>query len=169
MNTRYNFRSATAADLPAVDTILRDAVERMLAEGKQQWDRDYPTAADVVADMARDEAFVLELAGNVEAYACVTLAGEPAYDALEGEWLSDEPYVVVHRLAVAQSRQGRGVGARMLRAVEAYAASMGIGSFRIDTNFDNFAMLRLLEKCGFAYCGEVHYPRGQRRAFEKLI
>lgn len=166
---RYIFRRAVAADLPVIEKILKDAVARMLAEGKQQWNESYPTAVHVLADMARDVAFVLELQGEVVAYGAVVLDGEPAYNDLVGDWLSDQEYVVVHRVAVSQNAQGRGVGARFLKAVEFYAVEKGIGSFRIDTNFDNFAMLALLEKCGFAYCGEVVYERGSRKAFEKLI
>lgn len=166
---RYIFRRAVATDLPAIEKILKDAVARMLAEGKQQWNESYPTAVYVLADMARDVAFVLEFQGEVVAYGAVVFDGEPAYDDLDGEWLSDQKYVVVHRVAVSQKAQGNGVGARFMKSVEYYAAEKGIGSFRIDTNFDNFAMLRLIEKCGFAYCGEVSYERGKRKAFEKLI
>lgn len=166
---KYIFRRAEVTDLPVIEKILKDAVARMLAEGKQQWNESYPNAVHVLADIARDVAFVLEAGGEVVAYGAVVLDGEPAYDDLEGEWLSDLEYVVVHRIAVSQKAQGNGVGARFMKAVEFYAAEKGIGSFRIDTNFDNFAMLRLIEKCGFEYCGEVKYERGSRKAFEKLI
>ena len=30
-------------------------------------------------------------------------------------------------------------------------------------------MLALLDRCGFEFTGLVHYPTGERRAFEKLI
>lgn len=83
--------------------------------------------------------------------------------------VSDEPYVVVHRLAVSMKHQSRGVAAGFMNAVEHLAASQGIGSFRVDTNFDNDRMLHLLEKLGFAECGIIHYPQGERIAFEKLI
>lgn len=165
----YNFRRAELDDVPAVEKILKDAVRRMLAEGKQQWSESYPKAEHVLADIEKEVAFVLEMDGKVVAYGAVVCDGEPAYDKLQGKWLSDESYVVVHRIAVSQDVQGRGVGARFLSEVENYASGKGINSFKIDTNFDNFAMLRLLEKCGFVYCGEVFYPRGQRKAFEKLI
>ena len=68
---RYIFRRAVATDLPAIEKILKDAVARMLAEGKQQWNESYPTAVHVLADMARDVAFVLEFQGEVVAYGAV--------------------------------------------------------------------------------------------------
>lgn len=145
------------------------AVERMLAEGKRQWTESYPTADHVRADIERSVGYVLEDDGRVTAYGAVVFDGEPAYDDLAGEWLTDEPYVVVHRLAVAQYAQGRGVGGLFLEAAGNLARERGVGSFRIDTNFDNFAMLHLLDKLGFAYCGEVRYEGGSRKAFEKEL
>ncbi len=38
---------------------------------------------------------------NVIAYGAVVFDGEPAYDAIEGAWLTDGEYVVLHRMAVA--------------------------------------------------------------------
>ena len=77
--------------------------------------------------------------------------------------------MMVHRLAVAISERGRGVGTAFLKCVEKMAAGNGIGSFRVDTNHDNADMLALLGKLGFEYCGEVRYESGARKAFEKLI
>ena len=167
--SEYLFREARETDLGAIERILADAVDRMLREGKQQWNEQYPTAIHVLDDMRRHVGYVMERNGVVAAYGAVVFSGEPAYDRLRGDWLSDGRYVVVHRLAVSQDVQGRGLGRRFLAAVEHLAASQGIGSFRIDTNFDNSRMLSLLERTGFAYCGKINYESGERLAFEKLI
>ncbi len=163
------FRLATLEDLPQIMPIMEAAVARMLREGKQQWDETYPALPHIMDDVIARSGYVLEECGKVMAYGAVVYTGEPAYDDLAGEWLSDGPYVVVHRLAVSQESQGSGVATQFFKMVENMAAEKGIGSFRVDTNFDNFAMLHLMEKCGFEYCGEVMYERGSRRAFEKLI
>lgn len=91
---------------------------------------------------------------SVIAYGAVVFDGEPAYDAIDGQWLTDEPYVLVHRIAVADGERGRGVAAEFLHRVEALASERGVKAFRIDTNFDNRTMLRLLERTGFSYCGK---------------
>lgn len=163
------FRSACVGDIPAISLILRMAVERMLAEGKCQWSESYPNETNVRADMASGTAFVLENDGEVIGYAAVVLTGEPAYASIDGGWISEGGYVVAHRLAVSQSVRGRGVGKIFMAAIAEYAGSLGFKSFRIDTNFDNFAMLGLLDKLGFTYCGEIKYESGTRMAFEKLL
>lgn len=163
------FRKATLNDLDTISDILRRAVQKMLSEGKKQWTEKYPTRVHALADIERGVGHVLELDGKVVAYGAVVFDGESAYLGLEGEWLSNMPYVVVHRIAVDSKIMGKGLGAGFLTEVEKYALSKNIRSFRIDTNYDNFAMLHLLPKLGFTYCGEVTYESGKRKAFEKLL
>ena len=107
--------------------------------------------------------------GNVVAYGAVVFDGEPAYDAIEGAWLTDGDYVVLHRMAVADGEKGRGVATEFMRCVEAMACGRGTGSMRVDTNFDNRYMLRMLGRLGFVYCGKVRYRSGERLAFEKTL
>ena len=168
-STGVLFRKAGIRDLTPVMAILDAARQRMFAEGKCQWTESYPREVHVVADIAAGHGYVLVEDGRVVAYGAVIVNGEPAYEDLEGEWLTDGDYVVVHRLAVAADAQGRGVGRRFMAAVEEMAAAEGVGSFRVDTNFDNERMLALLDRCGFTFTGLIQYPQGERRAFEKLI
>lgn len=108
-----------------------------------------------------------ESTAKVIAYGAVAFDGEQAYDAIEGTWLTDGDYVVLHRLAVADEEKGRGRAREFMLRVEAAARRRGVGSFRVDTNFDNRYMLRLLARLGFVYCGKVRYRSGERLAFEK--
>lgn len=169
MTDRYDFRPARLTDVVAIGRILDDAVARMLSEGKTQWNENYPTEMHVLADMTAGNAYVIERAGRVLAYGAVILTGEEAYNHLRGEWISDKPYVVIHRMAVAREAQRQGVARRFFQAVERFATRKEIMSIRVDTNFDNDRMLRLLESAGFEYCGEVSYASGGRMAFEKTL
>lgn len=169
ISEKLSFRRAEYCDVPAIGAILKAAVKRMLAEGKQQWDDSYPNETHVSADIDRGAGYVVECDGAPIAYGAVVFDGEPAYDALDGAWLSDGPYVVVHRVAVSQGMQGKGLGRLFMNCVADFARSKGVHSFKVDTNFDNLAMLHLLDRLGFTYCGEVQYSRGSRKAFEKPI
>lgn len=163
------FRKATENDVPAVAAILRKAVERMLAEGKKQWDYNYPNETHIRADIERGIGYVLDYNNEILGYGAMIFEREPAYDSIDGKWLSDERYVVVHRMAIKSISQRKGLGHTFLKDVENYARSKGIRSFRVDTNFDNIRMLNLLKKSGFTYCGEIQYESGSRKAFEKLL
>jgi len=163
------FRRAAVSDIPDITLILRTAAARMLAEGKQQWDETYPGETDVRSDVEKGFGHVLESGGEIAGYAAVVFTGEPAYAAIDGNWLTDGRYVVAHRVAVSQRVRGRGMGIILMKAIEEYSRRLGVTSFRIDTNFDNEAMLGLLDRLGFTYCGEIAYEKGVRKAFEKPI
>lgn len=72
-------------------------------------------------------------------------------------------------MAAAQRAQGMGIATHFFTAVEDLAKGKNINSIKMDTNFDNIAMLRILEKLGYQYCGEVYFRGSPRKAFEKLI
>lgn len=192
------FRPASSDDLPRIMEIIRQAQRRMAAAGSDQWQDGYPAPENIASDLAhgyglvacrgqevpdreaeaaihseRGSANAAQRAADpheVIAYGAVVFDGEPAYEALEGgQWLSEGPYVVVHRLAVADEALGESVGTWFLREVERMARQRGIGSFRVDTNFDNHRMLRILAREGFTRCGTVRYRSGEREAFEKRL
>jgi len=165
----YIFRPAQENDLPRVWEMVRQAKALMYREGRQQWDESYPLPVHLEEDMRRRYAYVLSDWEKVIAYAAVVFDGELAYDQIHGQWLGEGPFVVVHRLAVAEECQGRGVATRLMREVENLSVGQGVFSFRVDTHLENTRMRRVLEKCGFIYCGEVFYPRGSRMAYEKRL
>ena len=168
MDQESTFRQAVPREAPLIMQIIRQAQARMRAAGSSQWQDGYPAPGHISADIGRGCGYVLCRPGVREcraiiAYGAVAFDGEPAYEALDG------PYVVVHRMAVADGECGKGVAAEFLRHAEEMARERGIGAFRIDTNHDNRPMLRLLERMGFTFCGKVVYRSGERLAFEKRL
>ena len=166
------FRQAHASDLEQIMGIIRDAQAMMGEEGRTQWQDGYPAAADIMRDLEKGYGYVLADPSDcgIQAYGAVVFDGEPTYDVIDGKWLSNKPFVVVHRQATARALMGHGLGAEFLKNVESLAASRGIEAFRIDTNYDNRYMLRLLEKQGFSYCGIITLGSGDKRmAFEKEV
>ena len=174
MDKELVFRQAVPHEVPLIMQIIRQAQARMHAAGSRQWQDGYPAPGHISADIGRGRGYVLCRPDTKEchaiiAYGAVVFDGEPAYEALEGKWLTEGPYVLVHRIAVADGERGKGVAAEFLRHVEEMARERGIGAFRIDTNHDNHPMLRLLERTGFTPCGKVVYRSGERLAFEQEI
>jgi len=164
-----HFRQAVINDLNTICSIISDAVDYMLAQGRQQWSHSYPARSHISEDIACGRGYVLEDDCGILAYGAVVFTGEPAYGQLDGKWMSDAPYVVVHRLAVAQRARGRGLSVTFMRETETLARRNGITNFRIDTNYDNVQMLHLMDKLGFTYRGEIRYDTGLRRAYEKQL
>lgn len=165
----FEFSLAKSTDLPRIIEIINQAKQQMYREGKQQWNENYPAAEDIANDIKKNYGYVLTFEKKIIAYAAVVFDGEPAYESINGKWLSESPYVVVHRLAVADEMKQKGMAIKVMQEIEKLCAEKDIFSFKVDTNFDNFYMQKVLNKCGFSYCGEIYYLHGTRRAYEKLL
>jgi GNAT superfamily N-acetyltransferase len=135
----------------------------------RQWQDGYPAKENVTADIENGYAYVLCRKEEVIAYGAVIFDGEPAYNDIRGKWLTNQPYVVVHRLAVADEVKRKGIGMLFMQEVEELSLQQGIHSFKVDTNFDNVYMHKILYALDFTYCGENFYNQGVRRAYEKKL
>lgn len=163
------FRKAEKQDTERIWQIILQAKEQMRLRGSLQWQNGYPSVENIADDIEKGYGYVLCDDDNVVAYAAAVFDGEPAYETIDGKWLTDSPYVVVHRLAVAAEMKQRGIGALFMQETEALARSLNVQSFRVDTNFDNLYMQKILAKSGFTYCGEVMYAGNARMAYEKVL
>lgn len=104
------FRPTLPDDLERICTIIRQAQAQMRLRGSRQWQNGYPAAAHITDDIDRGYGHVLcTHTGLVVAYGAVVFDGEPAYAEIDGTWLDQAPYVVLHRLAVAQEVKGQGI------------------------------------------------------------
>ena len=121
-----------------------------------------PNAETAREDMEKGIGYVVEENGEVIAVFMFSTEPDPTYAKIyEGAWLSDEPYGVIHRIAVA--KQGKGIIGYCID--ECFAKCQNL---RIDTHRDNLPMQRALTKRGFVYCGIFHLENGDERlAFQK--
>ncbi len=141
----------------------------MASLGRRQWSEAYPVMSNIESDISNEYAYVICDEADVPmVYGAVIFTGEPAYAQIDS-WLSNGEYVVVHRLCIADSARGKGLAKKYFDCVCELAGARGVNSFKVDTNYDNEAMLHIMKVCGFTYCGEIVYPQGSRMAFEKLI
>lgn len=169
MQTQLTFRNATTEDAQTIWEILQDAILRRKNEGSQQWQDGYPNLETVQSDIQKKIGYVLCENHEIVAYAAVLLNDEPAYENIEGKWLSDSDFLVVHRVAISDQHAGKGYAKEIFHQIENFAKQKNIFSIKVDTNFDNGAMLHILEKLGYQYCGEVYFRGSARKAFEKLL
>jgi len=165
----YLFRKAIHSDTDRIWQIILQAKEQMRRLNSHQWSDGYPAVENITNDINKGYGYVLCDADTVIAYGAVVFDGEPVYGKIQGNWLSDLPYVVLHRLAVAEEVKNRGVATSYMKEVMKLGKQKGVGSFRVDTNFDNHYMHKMLTTLEFTYCGEVFYDKGQRMAYEIVL
>lgn len=166
---QYSFRKAEPKDLDQIWDVLQAAIKRRKEEGSNQWQDGYPNPEVVKADIRKESGYVLTDGETVAGYCAILINDEPEYANLRGEWLTEGDFVLYHRVAVAEKYLGQGLAQQMLKHVEDFARANNISSVKADTNFDNAGMLRIFEKQGYAYCGEVTFRGTPRMAFEKVL
>jgi GNAT superfamily N-acetyltransferase len=162
-------RKATQSDAPVIWEILQYAIEQRRKDGSQQWQDGYPNPVTIQQDLDKGYAYVVEDKGTVLVYAAILFEKEPAYEAIEGKWLTNGDYVVLHRVAASPLAKGKGVATTLFQMVEDLCRDKKVHSIKVDTNFDNGPMLRIMEKLGYTYCGEVFFRGSPRKAFEKVV
>lgn len=164
------FRKAEESDIERIWQIIGQAKAQMQRLGSQQWDENYPAVEHIRQDIQAGNGYVICRERRIVAYGVISFDGEPAYKNIEGKWSNDLPYVIVHRLAIADETKRQGMAKRFMLYAEDVSRKKGIYNFRVDTKYDNAYMLRLIDKLGFKYCGEVYYRNNSaRKAFEKTI
>lgn len=163
------FRKAKESDIQNIWNILQQAIERRKSDGSDQWQNGYPNLETIQNDLANSVGYVYEIKGKIAAYAAIIFDIEPAYEIIEGNWKSSGPYVVVHRVAVSADFAGKGIATQLFLEIENFAKSKDFFVIKVDTNFDNFAMLKILEKLKYEYCGKVYFRGSERKAFEKIL
>ena len=167
--TQYNFRKATLSEIDSIWDILKQAILRRKMDGSNQWQDGYPNLEVVKKDVEKESGYVLTEGGTIVGYIAVLINDEPAYEKIEGEWLTNDDFVLFHRVAIAENYLGKGLAKMMINYIEDFALKNKIKSIKADTNFDNDAMLNIFEKIGYKYCGQVYLRGNPRRAFEKVL
>lgn len=162
-------RKAEHADTNTIWEILQQAIEQRRRDGSSQWQQGYPNLQTVQDDIEQGYGYVLVENEQIIAYAALIFGIEPAYNEIDGKWLTDGDYVAVHRVATAEAVKGQGVATKLFRMIEPLSAEHGVFSIKVDTNFDNLPMLRILEKLDYTYCGEIFFGGAPRKAFEKVL
>lgn len=167
-------RSAEMRDLNIINTLIAHARAAIAELGIDQWQDGYPEPELIESDIRRGIGRVFESDGAVAAYMVPLCEPEPIYAQIDGTWLCEgDAYLTVHRMAIDDAFRGKGLSKTMIAWAEEEARSRGMESVRVDTHRGNIRMRGLLEKCGYAYCGEVTYDvtAGDpiRVAYEKKI
>jgi GNAT superfamily N-acetyltransferase len=162
-------RKATLSEIPAIWEILQQAIVRRKQDGSQQWQDGYPNQQTIQTDLSNDCGYVLTDNDRIIAYAAIIFDNEPAYTDIQGKWLTNDAYVVIHRVATSNEVLGKGIATHLFQLIEELALESKVYSIKVDTNFDNIPMLKILAKLDYVYCGEVFFRGAARKAFEKVL
>ncbi|MCD8372707.1 MAG: N-acetyltransferase, partial [Clostridia bacterium] len=156
-------RLATLSDLDKILDIYACAREFMKNTGNPtQWKDSEPSKETLINDIENKNLYVIEENEIVAAFAFI-IGFDATYSYIEnGEWLSDEIYGAIHR--IASNGKVKGVFSTVISYCEAT-----IKHLRIDTHKDNKIMQHLISEHGFKKCGIIYTSDNTPRiAYEKI-
>lgn len=122
-----------------------------------QWVNDYPQKELLKEDVKNEQLYVCIDENKIVAVFCFFVGNEPTYDKIyDGKWLNDEPYGVIHRIAVAEHKKG--LASKCIQwCINKHH------NIKIDTHKNNIPMQKTILKNGFKYCGIIKKPDGSER------
>ena len=164
-------RLAKYEDIKQILIIIQDAVTSLKEMNVDQWQNGYPNEEVIKNDIDKKQLFVLEEDGVVLGFEACILGVDTTYNIIyDGEWLSDKPYLTIHRLAVLKSARRKNVAGKMIDYACEYAKKNNAFSLRIDTHNENIPMHNMVIKNGFVECGWIYLVSGEKRnAYERLL
>ena len=155
-------RLAQYEDLDKILIIFENARAFMREQNNpNQWKTTHPPKHILEDDIEKKQLYVYEKDNEIHGVFMFIIGNDPTYTYIEGNWLLDTPYGVIHR--VASSGKVRGV----MDYIVQYCFDK-INHLRIDTHEDNIPMKNALLRNGFKECGIIYLENKESRvAFEK--
>lgn len=156
-------------ELNTCNSIINMGKEFQKEQGFSQWTEHYPNIDTIKQDILTQKGYVLKIDNKIAGYMCIDFDGEPAYNDIQGNWNTKEPYAVIHRMAFSKDFRGMGLSEITFGLIEELCFSKGIKSIRVDTDLSNKRMQHVLEKCGFCKCGIIIFQGSDKLAYDKIL
>ena len=155
-------RNATKDDLGEILKIYAIARRMMQATGNpDQWGKNRPKYDAIVKDIEDGNMYVIEEENEINAVFSLIDFDEDYLD-IQGEWLNDEHYLAIHK--IASSGKKGGVFSKVLEF-----AKTKTNNIRIDTHKHNKIMQLHIKKNGFEYVGIVYIEGELERLAYHLV
>jgi GNAT superfamily N-acetyltransferase len=171
MMTDANIKIVQALEghIPSVMRLISACIIAMCDNGIYQWDEIYPSDEIIARDMNKGYLYVLEQDNSCIAAVSLSDEQEEAYQQVR--WLGNEPVMVIHRLCVGPTYQGKGIGSYFMNFSEEYARHNAYASIRLDAYTGNPTAVRMYERRGYRKAGQVYFPRRELPffCFEKIL
>ena len=153
-----HIRKASGKDLNDIMDIYAAAQDFMIESGNPyQWGHSYPSRNLIENDIEGGNCHLICDDDVPHGVFALFRGDEPTYQYIEnGQWLNNDEYVTVHRIA------GDGKAKGIFRCAISYCKGM-TDNIRIDTHEDNEIMKKLIERNGFEKCGRIYVANGSPR------
>jgi ribosomal protein S18 acetylase RimI-like enzyme len=146
---------STQKDIPVLHAMYNRA--KMVLEDQDlfQWDDVYPNRAFFEHACMQEHLYIVSKGKRI--IGGLVLNEEQEDEWNDVDWVEGEPALVVHALCVDPLDQQKGIGSIIIDFCEERAIEGGYTSIRLDMYSKNVKAMRLYEKKGFVYRGEIYF------------
>lgn len=172
-------RKSTVEDIDRIMKVLADGRAAIATLGIDQWQAGYPFRSTIECDVENGQSFAVVDDDVIVGTFMLTFDGEPTYDVIDGEWLTESDsgvprYACIHRIAICDEARGKGVSKFAIAEGLRLARERGAEAVRIDTHPGNVVMRGLCARMGFTECGTIYIAHAgegtpDRVAFEIVL
>lgn len=134
-----------------------------------QWQNGYPNKESIINDIKSNKGYVYIINNKAIGYFYISEYEETYNTIYEGNWLTNKPYYVIHRLVINNEYKNNNIASNIMEYIISLANTNN-KNIRVDTHIDNILMQKLLNKYKFKYCGIIHLKdNALRNAYELNI
>lgn len=167
----FNIRKSEYDDVKEIWEIFQEAISYFHDVGINQWQYGYPNEDVIIDNIKEGNSYVVEEDGRIVGTCYIAQIIDPNYAYIEeGEWLNDEAYYVIHRIAIRNAYKGKQVADLFMKKALALASASNINNIRVDTHPENVSMQKWIARNGFEKVGVVYVGQHEKRyAYQRVL
>ena len=166
---------ATTNNLDEIMKIINDAKLYLKNQNLKQWNQDdgYPTKNDLLKDINNQTCYIYLENDEIIGTMSIIFTPDENYEEIKGNWLTNNTYASIHRIAIKNTHHNKKIGVNMLLEAEKIVLNNNVSSIKIDTHNLNKPMTKTILNAGYTYCGIITLKRSNtdnlRDAYEKML
>jgi len=128
----------------------------MRDNGIDQWDENYPDHSSILNDLETETLFAYREGANIIGIVVLNETQDEEYGAINWSTSDNDKNIVVHRLAVLPSHQGKGIAKKIMDFAEDWAKKNNYDAIRLDTFSQNPRNQKFYTNRGYTDLGPVY-------------
>ena len=166
---------AQQKNIKKIMEIINDAKLYLKSQNSLQWNQadGYPNESDLLKDIINGYCYLYIENDEVIGTMSIVYTPDENYYEIDGEWLTNDAYASIHRIAIKNTHHHKGIGVKMLLEADNIVRANNVFSIKVDTHKINLPMINTILKSGYTYCGVITLKRTKednlRNAYEKRL
>lgn len=157
-------RKGTYSDIDEILKVTKLCALHLIENKIYQWNEHYPNKEVFIADVKRNELYVLEKKSILIGCIAISTLMDDFYKPLK--WLtSNKNNLYIHRIAIHPDHQGNGYAQQLMAFAETYAKKNLFASIRLDTFSQNLRNLKFYEQRGYQRLESIYFPKQSEYPF----